>query len=96
MADDARFPFAKAEAFKDGLKWLGGEIVIIPGGTAANVNYTKTHHLKRTPRALLLLDVGTNAIAGPIPRGTSVWSPTQFSLNLPTIAAAQPLTALLI
>lgn len=90
------FPFAKAEKFTDGMKWLGGEIHIIPGGTAANVNFVINHSMRRTPRAFLLLDVGTNAISGPLPRGTTAWDYAKFSLNLPAVAAAQPVTGLLI
>lgn len=88
--------FSRAEPFVDGRPFLGGEIVIIPGGTAANANFVKTHHRRRIPRAALLLDVGTNAITGPLPRGTTAWSTTQVSWAIPTVAANQPLILLLI
>lgn len=90
------YPFAKAEPFRDGMRWLGGEIRIIPGGTAANADYLVTHTMRRVPRAFLLLDVGTNAITGPLPRGSTAWDRAQVSFNLPNVAASQPLIGLLI
>lgn len=72
----------------NGLKYLGGEIRIIPSG-AANANYPLAHTCQRPPRLCDVLDIGTNtAMPTPFPRGATAWSSTIVYLNLPARTAA--------
>ena len=82
------FPFGTAAPFRAGDPFLGGQIIVLPIAVA-NANTVISHSLRRLPRAFLVLDVGTQAIAAiPFPRGTTAWTFAVFSLNLPALTSA--------
>jgi hypothetical protein len=81
------FPFGTGAPFRSGDPYLGGEIVVLPVGSA-NPNTLIAHTLRRLPRAFLVLDVGTQVfgVSIPFPRGATPWSQSQFSLSLPILS----------
>lgn len=87
-------PFARGQgkAFTDGQPYLGGQIRVLIGPIAANVNYALNHNLRVIPRFCMVLDAGTGSVPSPLPRGATAWNASSISLNLPAIAAGQNVT----
>jgi hypothetical protein len=87
------FPLGTVAPYVNGQPFLGGEILILLAA-ASNTNSTFAHTLRRVPHAYWVLDVGRNmAMLTPFERGSTAWTQSLVSFNLPLIT--YPVTGVL-